>query len=274
MSETSSHAAVIEMRDAQVAALRNMSVTVLEHVNWLVQAGEFWVVAGLQHSGKSDLLMHAAGLTAPLSGECRVFGCDTREYDESRIADRLRVGFTFAGGKLFDQLTIAENVALPLRYHRELPETETAGLVEGLLELLGIEKFAAATPGNIIPAWRQRAAIARALVLQPELLLLDNPNGGLTARHREWLTDFLDQLWRGHSFFGGRPMTIVVTTDDLQMWRHPRRQFAAVHEGLFCVLGEWGGNEFARNHVVQDLIEGAIESSEPKAPQPEGADNP
>lgn len=274
MNETGSHTAVIEMRDTQVAALRNMSVTVLEHVNWSVQAGEFWVVAGLQHSGKSDLLMHAAGLTAPVGGECRVFGRDTREFDESHIADRLRVGFTFAGGKLFDQLTIAENVALPLRYHRELPETETANLVEGLLELLGVAQYASVTPGNITPAWRQRAAIARALVLQPELLLLDNPNGGLTARHREWMKDFLDQLWRGHAFFGGRPMTIAVTTDDLQMWRHPRRQFAAVHEGLFSVLGEWGGHEFARNHVVRDLTEGAIETRESNEKRREAADNP
>jgi len=274
MSENSSGPAVIEMHDVQVTTLRDLSMTVLERVNWSVQTGEFWVVAGLQHSGKSDLLMHASGLTAPVSGECRLFGNDTRKFDESQIGDRLRLGFTFEGGKLFDQLTIAENIALPLRYHRSVPATETANIVEKLLELVGIEKFASVTPGNLTPAWRQRAAIARALALQPELLLLDNPNAGLTTRHRSWLIDFINQLWKGHPFFGGRPITIVVTTDDLQLWRHPQREFAAVHDGLFSVLGKWGGNEFGRNHVVQDLIEGAIEARESTEQKQERNENP
>ena len=262
MNDTPSGTPVIEMLDVVVTALGDASLVLLENVNWSVQAGDFWVVAGLQHSGKSDLLMHAAGLTTPLGGECRVFGLDTREFDETRIAERLRMGFTFAGGKLFNQLTIAENVALPLKYHRGLPEAEVAKIVEELLELVGIAQYAGVTPANTTPARRQRAALARALVLKPELLMLDNPNAGFTARHRPWLTDFLNQLWQGHPFFGGRPMTIVVTTDDLQMWQHPGHKFAAVHEGHFCVLGEWGANEFGRHQVVKDLLAGAVETQE------------
>src|SRR5208283_4053689 len=102
------------------------SLMVLENVHWSVLPGDFWVVAGSQHAGKSDLLLHAAGLVAPADGTCHVFGSDTREFDETRIDERLRVGFTFADGKLFNQFTLAENVALPLRYHRHHPEAETA----------------------------------------------------------------------------------------------------------------------------------------------------
>jgi len=258
MNEEPAHPAVIEMRDAQVTALRDPSHLVLEHVNWSVLPGEFWVVAGPQHAGKSDLLLHAAGLLTPADGTCRVFGCDTAEFDETHITERLKIGFTFTDGKLFNQFTIAENIALPLRYHRNLQDTETARTVEGLLELLELKPYAGSTPGNVAGVWRQRAALARALALQPELLLLDNPSAGLTARHRQWLVTFLERLWRGHEFFGGRPMTIVLTTDDLHPWRHSQPKFAALHEGRFAVLGAWGGAEFVRNWTVQELLAEAV----------------
>jgi ABC-type transporter Mla maintaining outer membrane lipid asymmetry ATPase subunit MlaF len=260
MSEKVSPPPVIEMRDVQVAALRDTSLIVLEDVNWSVLPGEFWVVAGPPHSGKSDLLMHAAGLIAPVDGTCRVFGCEAKDFDEAKITDRQRVGFVFADGKLFNQLTIAGNVALPLRYHKNLAEAELERTVAALLELLELTPFASLMPGNVAAVWRQRAALARALALQPELLLLDNPNGGLIARHRQWLVNFLDQLWRGHEFFGGRTMTIVASTDDLRPWQHPQRKFAAVHDGNFSALGAWGGEEFDRNHTVNDLLAGAMET--------------
>jgi sulfate transport system ATP-binding protein len=227
-----------------------------------VRPGEFWVVAGPPHSGKTDLLLHAAGLMTPSAGTCHVFGCDTKQFDETQIAARLRVGFAFADGNLFHQFTLAENVALPLLYHQKLTEAETAERVAALLELLELTPHAGALPGTVPVVWRRRAALARALALQPELLLLDNPNGGLTARHRQWQMSFLDQLWRGHDFFGGQPMTLVVTTDDLQPWQHPQRKFAGVHEGHFSVLGAWGAAEFTRHRAVQELLaetEGRVE---------------
>jgi len=250
---------VIEMRGVQVAALGDPLLIVLANVNWSVLPGEFWVVAGPQHSGKSDLLMQAAGLMATVSGTCRVFGRDTREFDETQITERQRLGLVFADGKLFNRLTIAENVALPLRYHKEFSDEETARIVEELLELLELTPYASLMPGNVASVWRQRAALARALALKPELLLLDNPNGGLIMRHRQWLVNFLDQLWHGHEFFGGRPMTIVATTDDLHPWQNSPRKFAALHEGHFTVLGAWGSNEFASNHIVKELLAEAAE---------------
>ena len=83
------------------------------------------------------------------------------------------------------------------------------------------------TPANVSGNWRQRAALARALMLKPEVLLLDNPLAGLGARHRQWWLRFLDQLWRGHDWCGGRPMTLVVTTDDLRPWRNARPEICA-----------------------------------------------
>ena len=242
------------MCGAGIIAARDTLLTVMKNVNWSVATGEFWVVAGQQQSGKSDFLMTAAGLLLPSAGSCRVFGCDTDSIGEAPMAERLRVGFVFAGGKLFNQLTVAENVALPLRYQKNLGAAEASPAVNGLLEMLELTPFTATTPANLSANWRQRVALARALILKPELLLLDQPLGGLGVRHRQWLLQFLDQLWQGHEWFGGRPMTLVATTDDLRPWRHAGRKFAVLHEQSFSVAGGWNEVASSASPTVIELL--------------------
>jgi ABC-type transporter Mla maintaining outer membrane lipid asymmetry ATPase subunit MlaF len=256
MSENDFNPAVIEMRAAQVASLREATFTVLADVNWTVLPGEFWIVAGQQHSGKSDLLLHAAGLMVPARGRCAVFGCDTNDFGEAQIAERLRVGFVFPGGKLFNQLTLAENIALPLRYQKNLSAAEAGSRVQTFLELFELRPFADFAPSNLAVNWRQRAALARALILQPELLLLDNPLAGLGGRHRQWLLDFLNQLWNGHPAFGGLRMTIVVTADDLRPWRDPQKKFAVLDEKMFSIVGSWNNVAASHEHIVKELLAG------------------
>jgi phospholipid/cholesterol/gamma-HCH transport system ATP-binding protein len=260
MSAAVSHP-VIKMRGADITALRDPALTVLANVDWSVSAGEFWVVAGVPRSGKSDLLLHAAGLMMPARGKCSVFGCDTESFGEAQIAERRRVGFVFAGGKLFNQLTVAENIALPLSYQNDsMTETEVAGKVEALLELLELTPLATTTPPNLATHWRQRVALARAMALRPELLLLDQPLAGLGPWHRQWLLQFLDQLWRGHEFFGGRPMTIVATTDDLRFWAHPHRKFVVLDEMKFAVLGGWSDVKNTGHRAVKELLAEPLEA--------------
>ena len=254
MNEAASNPASLEMRAASIGTLRDSSLTVVENVNWSVSPGEFWVVAGQQQSGKSDLLMTAAGLLLPARGSCRLFGCETGSFGEAQLAERLRVGFVFAGGKLFNQLTVAENVALPLRYQKNLPDDTAARAVEELLAIMELTPFAGSASSQLAASWRQRAALARALILKPELLLLDQPLGGLGTRHRQWLLSFLEQLQRGHEWFGGRPLTIVASTDDLPAWRHGQRKFAVLHEGGFSVLGLWDEVVSGHNHAVKELL--------------------
>jgi ABC-type transporter Mla maintaining outer membrane lipid asymmetry ATPase subunit MlaF len=254
MSENISNPTVIEMTDASISTLRDSSLIIVENVNWSVESGEFWVVAGQQQSGKSDLLMTAAGLLLPSRGSCRVFGGETDSFGEAQLADRLRVGFVFAGGKLFSQLTVAENVALPLRYQKNLSEAEVYENVSSLLEIMELTPFADSTPATLAANWRQRAAVARALILRPELLLLDQPLGGLGARHRQWLLQFLEQLQRGHEWFDSQPLTIIASTDDLRAWRNPQRKFAVLDEKTFSVLGLWNEVEFNQNHAVKELL--------------------
>ncbi len=249
----------IEMRGVSVAAMRDTGFTVVEEVDWSVAAGEFWVIAGQEHSGKSDLLMLAAGLMPPAGGSCKLFGNDTRYFGEAELAERLRVGFVFQGGQLFNQLTIAENVALPLRYGRNLSPEAAAGEVQALLDLTELGPLADMTPSNIAANWRQRAALARALILKPEILLLDNPLAALGARHRQWWLRFLDQLARGHEPFSGRPMTIAVTADDLRPWQGARRKFALLRDKKFVPLGSWNEVASASDPVVKELLAVPVE---------------
>jgi phospholipid/cholesterol/gamma-HCH transport system ATP-binding protein len=259
MSEAS-HPAIMEMRAVTVASMHDSSFAVIEAVDWSVQSGEFWVIGGQQYSGKSDLLMLAAGLMNPVAGTCRVFGCETQSLGEAHLAERLRIGFVFQGGQLFNRLTIGENVALPLCYQKNLTPAEAAQAVAGLLEVMELTPFADVAPSSVAAVWRHRAALARALALQPEWLLLDNPLAGLGARHRQWLLQFLDQLWQGHELTGGRPMTLAVTTDDLRPWQNARRKFAVLHEKKFVPLGLWTEMENTDHPTVKELMAELVET--------------
>jgi len=246
--------ALIEMRDVTVATMRDSSFAVLENVDWKVTPGEFWLVAGQQHSGKSDLILLAAGLMPPARGEHTLFGKDPQSFGEQDLTQRLRVGVVLEASQLFSHLTIAENVALPLRYHKNLTEAGAADEVRSLLELMELAPLADITPANVPANWRRRAALARALILKPEMLLFDNPLAGLAARHVFWWTSFLDQLWHGHDFFGGRPITIAATSDDLRPWQNPRRKFALLNEKKFAPLGFWSDVESSGDPVVKELL--------------------
>jgi len=251
----------IEMCDVSVGAMRDASFISVKDVNWSVAAGEFWVIAGQEHSGKSDLLMLAAGLMPPLAGSYQLFGNDPRNFGEAELAERLRVGFVFQSGHLLNQLTIAENIALPLQYQQNLTFAEAAREMRVLLELMELSPLADLTPSNIASNWRQRAALARALILKPEVLLLDNPLAGLGARHSQWWLRFLDQLSLGHGQPGGRPMTMVVTADDLRPWQNARRKFALLRDAKFIPLGTWKEVEMANDPIVKELLAVAVETT-------------
>ena len=256
MSENQNPAA-IEMRGVSAGAMRDTNVTVVGDVNWTVMPGEFWVIAGQQHSGKSDFLKMTAGLMAPVSGSYKLFGIETRTFGEAELAERLRVGFVFEGGQLFNHLTIAGNVALPLQYNQNLTSDAAARESQSLLEQMELTPLADVMPASVAANWRQRAALARALVLRPEVLLLDNPFRGLGGRHLQWWLRFLDRLWRGHEWSGGRPMTMVVTTDDLSRlagWQDAGRKFALLRDKKFIPLGSWPAVEAASDPVVKELL--------------------
>ena len=244
----------IEMTGVAVSALCDSDTTVAEGINWTVNAGDYWVVAGLHASGKSDFLMLTGGLMAPRQGQYRFFGEEMPLFEETRLKERLRLGLVFDSGQLFNHLTVAENVALPLRYHHNLSQIEANAAVSELLECTELAPWSQSMPGTLGRSWQKRAGLARALALKPEVLLVDNPLAGLDPRQMHWCLGFLDQLSKGHSVTDGRPVTLVVTTADFRPWKSHARQFAVLRNRSFVVLGAWGQLEAASEDLVRELL--------------------
>lgn len=245
---------VVTMHDVTVKSLRDQRTVVAEHVNWQVNAGEFWAIAGLHRSGKTDFILLAAGVMAHAHGEHVFLGERMPIFSEERLPHRLKLGLVFDGGHLFSHLTIAENIALPLQYHRNLPAAEVEPALRELLELTDMTEFARSRPGVMGRSWQQRAALARTLALKPEVLLLDSPLSGLDQRQQNWWLAFLHRLATGHPYYNGKPITVVVTTDNLWAWRGRANRFALLTDGRFEVIGQWAEVQKSSNPLVQELL--------------------
>lgn len=243
----------IEMHGVAVHSMKDQSLTVAEAVEWTVATGELWVVAGPQRSGKSDLLMLTGGLMPPLHGTYRFFGEAMPGVEINRTGERPRPGLVFESGQLFNRMTVAENVALPLRYHQDLTVDEAGQRVQAMLEWTELTAFANSTPANLARNWQKRAGLARALILQPEVLLLDDPLAGLDARHLGWWLQFLDALSRGETRLIGQPMTIVATASDLRPWRGHAGRVACLIEKRWLVFRDWLELDRCRDEGVRDL---------------------
>jgi ABC-type transporter Mla maintaining outer membrane lipid asymmetry ATPase subunit MlaF len=246
--------AVIRMEDVTIGSMTDPGVVVAEHVNWTVHTGDFWVIAGLQGAGKSDFLMMTGGVMAPLAGRYRLFEEEMPIFEDARLKERLRLGLVFDGGRLLNHLTVVENVALPLRYHRNLSAADALREVTQLLDAMELGTWAHSTPGAIGRNWHKRVGLARALVLKPEVLLVDNPLGGLDLPHTNWWLSFLHQLAQGHPLLDGRPLTLVVTTANLRLWQGRARQFAVLRNQRLVVLGNWPQVESAQQELLQELM--------------------
>jgi ABC-type transporter Mla maintaining outer membrane lipid asymmetry ATPase subunit MlaF len=164
------------------------------------------------------------------------------------------LGLVFESGQLFNHLTVSENLALPLRYHRNLSQAEAADAVQMMLEQMELGPWADSTPGALGRNWHKRVGLARALMLRPEVLLIDNPLAGLDMQHVYWWLNFLEQLSKGHSFVGEEPMTMVVTTADLTHYTRLGRKFAIVRNRRLTVLGSRSPFEAASKELIENLF--------------------
>ncbi|MBI4324017.1 MAG: ATP-binding cassette domain-containing protein [Chloroflexi bacterium] len=246
-----------------VASSMAPETAAIEDVTWTVAAGDYWVVGGLTGTGKSDLLATAAGLQRPLRGTHLLFGEDLASLDETAVIQmRLRVGLVFEnGGRLFHRLTVAENVALPLCYQRGGSMAEAKDQAEQILELTELSMLARHTAGRIARNWRPRVALARALVLEPEVLLLDNPLAGLDPRQTHWWLEFLARLSQGLRPWPDRKMTLVVATDDFRPWKDQGRQFALIKNKSWHSLGGTEALSSSEEPLLRELL--AAEFTEP-----------
>tara|TARA_Y100001934_G_C12370687_1_gene786127 strand:+ start:1173 stop:1934 length:762 start_codon:yes stop_codon:yes gene_type:complete len=244
---------IVQLREASIALSDHRSLKV---DNWTLLPGEFWVVGGLNWTGKTEWLMTAAGLQPVGAGQQSIFGTPlTRLTSAERIANRRRMGFVFEHtGRLFAELSVAENVMLPLRYQAEADAATLESRLGNVMEICGIRDLGEKPPTELSRGVQRRAGLARALILEPEVLFLDTPLIGLDPVHARWWLDLLRRFHAGESFPIQTPNTIVVTVEDFRPWLQPGREFAMLDSGNLVRLGQASTVRRCEHRVVQEML--------------------
>jgi phospholipid/cholesterol/gamma-HCH transport system ATP-binding protein len=222
----------IEVRDLRKAFT---SHHVLNGISVSVQRGETLAVLGRSGTGKSVLLRLIIGLDTPDSGSVLIHGQDIAGLALDRLgAIRKKMGFLFQQAALYDSLTVAENVAFPLEHHRrDLSRAERRDLVTQLLAEVGVEDAHGRMPADISGGMQKRVGLARALALQPEILLLDEPTAGLDPISSGEIDDLILKLQREHQ------MASVVVTHDLYSAKTIANRLALLDQGNVVIEGNF-----------------------------------
>lgn len=187
------------------------STVVMKDVTFDVQQGEIVIIMGPSGSGKSTLMKHLVGLLEPASGEVLYEGESFTAAGPRRRNEMLRrFGVLYQNGALWGSMTLAENVAFPLREYTSLSRKEIEEIVALKLALVGLPGFGTYFPSEISGGMRKRAALARAIALDPDILFFDEPSAGLDPVSSRRLDDLILQL---RDYLGA---TVVVVTHELQ----------------------------------------------------------
>ena len=224
---------------------------VLDGVDLEVATGETVVVMGRSGTGKSVLLKHVVGLMVPEEGSIEVDGDEIVGMKESELNEvRKRFGMLFQGSALFDSLTVGENVALALREHHRLPKHEIPRRVAERLEWVGLEGVEGMKPASLSGGMRKRVGLARAIAMDPQVILYDEPTTGLEPI----MADVIDQLIR--TMQKRLRVTSIVVTHDLQSAFKVGDRFAMLHDGKIVFHGTGDQTRSTMNPLVRQFIEG------------------
>jgi phospholipid/cholesterol/gamma-HCH transport system ATP-binding protein len=187
------------------------SRVIMRDLNFDVPRGEITIIMGPSGSGKSTLMKHLIGLREPAEGEVFYDGESFTQASDKRRNEMLRnFGVLFQNGALWGSMTLAENVAFPLQEYTTLTNREIAEIVELKLALVGLRGFETYFPSEISGGMRKRAALARAIAMDPEVLFFDEPSAGLDPVSSRRLDDLILSL---RDYFG---TTVVIVTHELQ----------------------------------------------------------
>jgi len=223
--------------DGPMISLRDLRVSyggreILHGINFDVQRGETMVILGGSGSGKSTLLRTLVGLELPTAGEVWIEGKNFAAISNAaRDEIRKKIGMSFQGGALFGSMTVGENVALPLREHTKLEDSTIDIMVRLKLDQVGLSGFEQFFPSQLSGGMKKRAAVARALAMDPEILFFDEPSAGLDPIIAAGIDQLILELKKAFH------MTIIVVTHELASAFLIADRMVLINKGDVVALG-------------------------------------
>jgi phospholipid/cholesterol/gamma-HCH transport system ATP-binding protein len=225
------------------------SRVVLDDVTFEVRAGTAFIILGRSGTGKSVTLRHIIGLMRPDRGRVFVGDDEISALDGPELSRvRRQMGFLFQNAALFDSISVGENVAFPLRRHTELSDREIRGRAADKLAAVGLEKDYETMPAALSGGMRKRAGLARALALDPELLLVDEPSAGLDPITAGEIDDLLLALKEKAG------TTLVVVTHDIPSARRIGDELLMLDQGRVVAHGTAEELERSDEEVVHAFM--------------------
>jgi phospholipid/cholesterol/gamma-HCH transport system ATP-binding protein len=224
---------------------------VLNGLNLGVPEGTITVVLGPSGTGKSVLINHLIGLLFPDSGDIRVHGLSVpRLHLSELLALRRKFGVLFQDGALFGSMSVYDNVAFPLRQHTNKSEDEIASMVMGRLADVGLESAGDRMPNELSGGMRKRAGFARALVMEPQIVIFDEPDSGLDPVRTALLCQLIQRIHKEH---GG---TYIVITHDIASARRIGEYLAVLWKGRIVESGNAERMFASENPFVRQFLNG------------------
>ncbi|MFM7109486.1 MAG: ABC transporter ATP-binding protein [Planctomycetaceae bacterium] len=242
---------------------------VLRDISLDLDAGRTLVILGESGCGKTVLLKTMIGLIRPTAGDVLFEGRALARMGERELTGlRTRYGFVFQGAALFDSLSIADNIAFPLREHTRVSEAEIADIVVALVDEVGLPRSALAKkPVELSGGMRKRAGLARALALDPQVVLYDEPTTGLDPIRSDVINELILKLKRELR------VTSIVVTHDLASAFKVADHMVMMHEGSVVLRGSPEEFRQSDNPVVRRFLRGEASEEELRAIREVGAEN-
>ncbi len=230
MNERKEREAVIVIRDLYKAFGPN---EVLRGVDLDLHRGENLVVLGKSGTGKSVLIKIISGLLTPDSGTVTVLGRDVPRLSEKELNGlRLKIGFSFQNSALYDSMTVRENLAFPLvRHNRQLTRKEVEKSIDTVLDAVGLLKAKRQMPSELSGGQKKRIGVARTLILQPEIMLYDEPTAGLDPITSQDINELINEVKEKY-----RTSSIIIT-HDLTCAKNTGDRVAMLLDGTFVKQG-------------------------------------